>query len=123
MSSFKVKLFVYFLLMAVVPIGAAAWSVSALQGRTQTRIADARLDVELRAALAAYRARLAAASAAARRRARSPAVVRALGAGKEGAGRGGHAPAEATQRITIVGRHGPIGSIRMSCVSKNARNW
>ena len=129
MSSFRLKLFVYFLLMAVLPLAAASWAVARVEGRTQTRAVDARLHAELRAALASYRQEVQGASTAALRVARSPALVRALARrdraaleriaterhvlviDRAGASFGRRPTRAAARRITVVGRHGPIGSV------------
>src|SRR5205085_2834390 len=76
--SFKLKLFVYFLAMGVLPLAAATWAVTRVQARTATRAADARLAAELRASLASYRRELDTADAPARRLARSGTVARRL---------------------------------------------
>jgi len=117
--NFKLKLFVYFLAMGVLPLAAATWTVTRVQTRTATRAADARLAAELRASLAAYRREIDAASAPALRLARSRTVGRRL----EQAGRHtlfvsrsgavlGRRPAHAaTRAIAVVGRDGRIGTV------------
>jgi len=57
-ASFKVKLAVYFLLLALLPLAALFWGFTGVASRGETRLADARLQVGLRASLAAYRERL-----------------------------------------------------------------
>jgi diguanylate cyclase (GGDEF)-like protein len=54
MTSFKLKLVAYFLLLTLVPLGAAYWGFDSLVRRSETRSADARLQAGLRAALNAY---------------------------------------------------------------------
>src|SRR2546422_450619 len=54
MRSFKLKLVVYFLLLALVPLAAAFWGFSSIAARSETRQADARLQSSLSAGLAAY---------------------------------------------------------------------
>ena len=54
MGSFKLKLVAYFLLLTLVPLGAAYWGFDSLVRRSETRSADARLEAGLRAALNAY---------------------------------------------------------------------
>jgi len=117
--NFKLKLFVYFLAMGVLPLAAATWAVTRVQARTATRAANERLAAELRASLAAYRREIDAASAPALRLARSRTVARRL----ERAGR--HTlfvdrsgavlrrrPAHtATQAIAVVGPNGRIGTV------------
>jgi diguanylate cyclase (GGDEF)-like protein len=57
-GSFKVKLVVYFLLLSIVPIGAAYWGFTTVAGQSETRGVDARLQAGLRGALAAYQERI-----------------------------------------------------------------
>ena len=78
MGSFKLKLVVYFLLLAFVPLAAGYWGFSSIAASSQTRQVDARLQSSLRAGLAAYQVVLAAASARADRLARQPDFARAL---------------------------------------------
>jgi diguanylate cyclase (GGDEF)-like protein len=71
LGSFKHKLAVYFLLLAVVPLTAAFWGFGTLAKRAEERRVDSRLGAELRAAVASYgrqadRVRLLARSLAAR---------------------------------------------------------
>jgi diguanylate cyclase (GGDEF)-like protein len=54
MVSFKLKLVAYFVVLALVPLGAALWSFDAVTRRSETRRADARLQAELRQALDGY---------------------------------------------------------------------
>lgn len=54
MVSFKLKLVSYFVLLTLVPLGAAFWGYDALARRSETRSADARLQASLRAAVNAY---------------------------------------------------------------------
>jgi len=58
MGSFKVKLVVYFLLLSLLPIGAAFWGFTEVAGQSETRQVDARLQSGMRALLAAYQERL-----------------------------------------------------------------
>jgi diguanylate cyclase (GGDEF)-like protein len=81
MFSFKLKLVLYFLLLSLLPLIAAFAGFSALEERSQTRLADARLQGGLRGALAAYEAELDAAEGAARELAGSPGLQRALASG------------------------------------------
>ncbi len=78
MGSFKLKLVVYFLLLALVPLAAAFWGFSSIAARSQTRQADARLQSNLRAGLAAYEDALDAVAARADRLARQSAFTAAL---------------------------------------------
>jgi diguanylate cyclase (GGDEF)-like protein len=57
-GSFKIKLFVYFLLLSLLPIAAAFWGFTSVAGQSETRKADARLQAGLRAVLAGYQERL-----------------------------------------------------------------
>src|SRR3954453_18154247 len=61
MRSFKLKLVVYFLLLALVPLGLAFWGVTAVIASGETQRVDARLESGLRAALTGYQAELLAA--------------------------------------------------------------
>src|SRR3954468_11633534 len=54
MVSFKVKLVSYFILLTLVPLGAALWGLDALSKRSETRRADARLQAGLRTGLNGY---------------------------------------------------------------------
>jgi diguanylate cyclase (GGDEF)-like protein len=96
-SSFRLKLFVYFLLVAVLPVAAASWTVSKVEARAHVRATDARLQAELRAALVAYEQEVQAASA------------RALGRTLPGR----RAAPDARRRVTLVGHHGSIGSVEV----------
>jgi diguanylate cyclase (GGDEF)-like protein len=58
LPSFKHKLAVYFLLLAVLPLAAAFWGFSAVTKRSEARRVDARLEAELRAVFASYERRL-----------------------------------------------------------------
>ena len=80
MTSFRLKLVVYFLLLSLLPLAAAFSGFAAVAKRSETRLVDARLQAGLRAALAAYEERLLAADASARALARSPSFQRALAA-------------------------------------------
>jgi diguanylate cyclase (GGDEF)-like protein len=78
MGSFKVKLVVYFLLLALVPLGAAFWGFSAVIRRGDRQRVDARLEGGLRAALTAYQDEVMAAGRRATRLARDPDFQHAL---------------------------------------------
>jgi diguanylate cyclase (GGDEF)-like protein len=54
MVSFKVKLVSYFVLLTLVPLGAALWGFDTLSKRSETRRTDARLQAGLRTGLNAY---------------------------------------------------------------------
>jgi diguanylate cyclase (GGDEF)-like protein len=59
--SFKLKLVGYFLLVSVLPLGAAGWALHSIEKSSETRRVDVRLEAGLRAVLATYKAQLAAA--------------------------------------------------------------
>jgi diguanylate cyclase (GGDEF)-like protein len=54
MVSFKIKLVCYFVLLTLVPLGAALWGFDALAKRSETRGADARLQAGVRTGLNGY---------------------------------------------------------------------
>jgi diguanylate cyclase (GGDEF)-like protein len=70
LGSFKVKLGVYFIVLTLVPVGAAVWGFSSASAQSEARRVDARLQGDLRVALAAYEERADAAQTAAARLAR-----------------------------------------------------
>jgi diguanylate cyclase (GGDEF)-like protein len=76
--SFKLKLVVYFVLLALLPLAAAFVGFGAVAQRSETRLADARLESGLRASVGAYRTELAAAGREAKVTAQSPLFQRAL---------------------------------------------
>src|SRR3954447_19014945 len=53
--SFKVKLVAYFLLISLLPLGAAAWGLHSVARRSETRRVDVRLQAGLRAVLGSYK--------------------------------------------------------------------
>jgi diguanylate cyclase (GGDEF)-like protein len=61
--SFKLKLVAYFLLVSLLPLGAAGWALHAVASRSETRRVDVRLQAGLRSALASYKEELSAAGA------------------------------------------------------------
>jgi diguanylate cyclase (GGDEF)-like protein len=77
-GSFKVKLVVYFLLLSLLPIGAAFWGFTQVAGQSETRRVDARLQTGMRALLASYQERLDAAQHQATSIARTPVFQIAL---------------------------------------------
>jgi diguanylate cyclase (GGDEF)-like protein len=81
MFSFKLKLVLYFLLLSLLPLIAAFAGFSALEERSQTRLADARLESGLRGSLAAYGGELDDADAEAQGLAHSRTFQQALRAG------------------------------------------
>ena len=76
--SFKLKLVAYFVLLALLPLAAAFVGFGAVAQRSETRLADARLEAGVRATVAAYRGELAAAQRDAAAIARSRVFQRAL---------------------------------------------
>ena len=72
--SFKLKLVGYFLLVSVLPLGAAGWALHSIERSSESRRVDVRLEAGLRAVLATYKGQLAGAD----RRARALAVDRGL---------------------------------------------
>jgi diguanylate cyclase (GGDEF)-like protein len=52
--SFKLKLVAYFLLVSLLPLGAAAWGLHTIARRSETRRVDIRLQTELRSVQASY---------------------------------------------------------------------
>ncbi|HET8606184.1 MAG TPA: GGDEF domain-containing protein [Gaiellaceae bacterium] len=78
MVSFKLKLVSYFVLLTLVPLGAAFWGYDALARRSETRSADARLQASLRAAVNAYQDEVAGVGRTASKLAASRDLQRAL---------------------------------------------
>ena len=76
--SFKLKLVAYFLLVSLLPLGAAAWGLHAVAWKSETRGVDVRLEAGLRAVLAAYKDELSTAGQNARALAADPAFQHAL---------------------------------------------
>jgi len=76
--SFKVKLVAYFLLVSLLPLGAAAWGLHTIARRSETRRVDVRLQAGLRSVNATYTDELAAADNRASALAVSPRFQRAL---------------------------------------------
>jgi diguanylate cyclase (GGDEF)-like protein len=76
--SFKLKLLVYFALLALLPIAISFYGYDSLAARSATQRADTRLAAELRAAMSAYASRLDEAAAGARRLALSQSLQEAL---------------------------------------------
>jgi diguanylate cyclase (GGDEF)-like protein len=78
MGSFKLKLVTWFALLALLPLSVAFYGYDSLTQQSETRRADAALDAGLRGIVAAYSARLNAATADARRLAADPELQSAL---------------------------------------------
>jgi diguanylate cyclase (GGDEF)-like protein len=77
-GSFKVKLVVYFVLLSLLPIGAAFWGFTQVAGQSETRRVDARLQTGMRAVLASYQERLDAAQHQATMIAKTPVFQKEL---------------------------------------------
>src|SRR5881396_1132058 len=76
--SFKLKLVAYFLLVSLLPLGAAALGLHAVARRSETRRVDVRLEASLRAVVASYKDELRAAGNKAAVLAESRSFQRAL---------------------------------------------
>jgi diguanylate cyclase (GGDEF)-like protein len=76
--SFKLKLVAYFLLVSLLPLGAAGLALHAVGSRSETRRVDVRLQAGLRAVLASYKEELSAAGARAHELAGDGAFQQAL---------------------------------------------
>ena len=59
--SFKLKLVFYFLLVSLLPLGAAGWALHSIERSSETRSVDVRLEAGLRAVIATYKGQLSAA--------------------------------------------------------------
>jgi diguanylate cyclase (GGDEF)-like protein len=129
MGSFKVKLVVYFVLLALLPLAAAFWGFSTVAARSETRRVDALLQGGLRATLAGYQDELRAADREAAAMSRNPAFQRALMREDRGTLQGlllGHpgltvvsgnlrvgarVPLAATREVAVVGPAGSRGLV------------
>jgi diguanylate cyclase (GGDEF)-like protein len=78
LSSFKLKLVAYFVLLSLVPLAATYWGFSTVAGSGESRQVTLRQEAALRAALALYAERADRAQAEAERAARSSQLQRAL---------------------------------------------
>jgi diguanylate cyclase (GGDEF)-like protein len=76
--SFKLKLVAYFLLLSLLPLGAAGWALHSVTSRSETRRVDVRLEAGLHAVLASYKTEFTAAGLRAQRLARFPRFQQAL---------------------------------------------
>jgi diguanylate cyclase (GGDEF)-like protein len=79
--SFKLKLVAYFLLVSLLPLGAAAWALHAIARRSETRRVDVRLETGLRAVFGSYKDELVRAGNRADALAGSPRFQQALQSG------------------------------------------
>src|SRR5439155_22054548 len=77
-GSFKLKLVLWFALLALLPLGVSLYGYDSLAKRGEARRIDGGLESALRGAIAGYGLRLQAASTEASRLARDPVVQRAL---------------------------------------------
>jgi diguanylate cyclase (GGDEF)-like protein len=130
MSSFKLKLVVYFLLLSLLPLAAAFAGFASVAKESETRLVDTRLQAGLHAALAAYEERLVAAEDSARALAGSPsfqralarhdrrAIERAVGSSaniavetRRGFRTGGSRGLVAERRVNVVGPRGSLGTV------------
>ncbi|MDX6475020.1 MAG: hypothetical protein QOH95_531, partial [Gaiellaceae bacterium] len=78
MGSFKLKLVLWFAVLALLPLAVAFYGYDTLAKRSETRRVDAGLEASLRGAVATYGARLDAAGHSAQQLAADPALQRAL---------------------------------------------
>ena len=76
--SFKLKLVAYFLLVSLLPLGAAAWGLHSVARRSETRGVDVRLQAVLRAVYGSYKAELDRTNTRASALAKSPRFQHAL---------------------------------------------
>jgi diguanylate cyclase (GGDEF)-like protein len=76
--SFKLKLVAYFLLVSLLPLGAAGWALHEVMRSSETRKVDVRLEAGLRALSATYKGQLAAANVRVKRLANDRALQAAL---------------------------------------------
>jgi diguanylate cyclase (GGDEF)-like protein len=132
-GSFKLKLVAYFLLLSLLPIGAAFWGFTQVAGQSETRHVDARLQAAMRALAASYQERLDAAQREATRIATTPvfqrdlekrdvaSLVRMFQGRKEVSVTSldgsivGHLPVfAATRQATVLTRKGLVGHVTVS---------
>lgn len=129
MSSFKVRLVLYFLLLSMLPLAAVFWGFSQVAAESETRLVDARLQAGVRAALAAYDDELGAAAGRALRLARDPRFARALTgrdvrtlgrmlrgrelafAGRNGLRSGRLPPLSGRRSVAVIGHDGSLGRL------------
>ena len=125
MGSFKLKLVLWFALLALLPLTVAFYGYDSLASRSETRRTDASLQSALRSALATYAARLDAAATAARSLASEPALQRALRTEDRVAlarlvGASPHASV-ATRRLRVGVAQAPLEGIRTVSVLAGRR--
>src|SRR6266550_1723890 len=76
--SFRLKLVAYFLLVSLLPLGAAAWGLHSIARRSETRRVDVRLETGLRAVFGSYKDELERAGNRAGALAKGPRLQQAL---------------------------------------------
>src|ERR687887_2083623 len=103
LGSFKHKLAVYFLLLAVVPLTAAFWGFGMLAKRAEERRVDSRLAAELRAVVASYGRQTDRVRILARDLARRRDVQTAIRTGRHGG---------LPRNVRVIGRHRVAGGRR-----------
>jgi len=133
LSSFKVKLVLYFLLLSLLPLAAAFWGFTSVAGQNETRRVDTRLQAGMRSILAAYEERVNEAASEARVVAQTPALQNQLRLGdiqalshvlrEEGNvsvttanGELIGSPPEfaATRQVAVMSKNGPLGYVTVS---------
>jgi diguanylate cyclase (GGDEF)-like protein len=121
MWSFKLKLVVWFALLALLPLAVAFYGYDTLAKRSETRRVDAGLEAGLRGAVAAYGTRLDAAGRAAQQLAADPALQRALRGGDVSTvqrilGRvpGAHLGSGGPASVAVIDRGRVLGRISVS---------
>jgi diguanylate cyclase (GGDEF)-like protein len=110
LASFKHKLALYFLVLAVLPLAAAFWGFGTLAKRAEERRVDTRLEAELRAVFASYDHRIGQLEARAHRLAGRPEIQQALTGGRRLVV-GRRATLEATRTVRVRKGQQTIGSI------------
>jgi diguanylate cyclase (GGDEF)-like protein len=120
MWSFKLKLVLWFALLALLPLAVAFYGYDTLAKRSETRRVDAGLEAGLRGAVATYGSRLDAAARSAEQLASDPALQRALRRGDRGAvqrilrGVAGAHLGDGPESVTIVDRGRVLGRVDVS---------
>jgi diguanylate cyclase (GGDEF)-like protein len=121
MWSFKLKLVVWFALLALLPLAVAFYGYDTLAKRSETRRVDAGLEAGLRGAVAAYGTRLDAAGRSAQQLAADPALQRALRGGDVSTvqrilGRvpGAHLGSGGPASVAVIDRGRVLGRISVS---------
>src|SRR5580765_1831715 len=110
LASFKHKLALYFLVLAVLPLAAAFWGFGTLAKRAEERRVDSRLEAELRAVFASYNHRVGQVESRAHRLAGRLDVQHALTGGRRLVV-GRRATLEATRLVRVRKGRRTVGSI------------